>query len=342
LRTFDRIPTGFLNEEMEIRTNEQVPESRHFRLEEMSDRVYAAIHVDGGAAIGNAGIVDLGDRTLVYDSFFSPQAAEDLRVAAEGLFDRPIHAVINSHWHNDHIWGNQVFDADTDIVGSEETRRLYIATRGHGAYDQFMADAEANLEATVADMEATQDEGRRRQLKMWVDYHQAVVDLKPILRIRPPNLTFDKRMLFHGPQRSAELLNFENGHTESDTILWLPAERIAFMSDLLFIGHQPYLGGGDPDSLCQILDQVSALEPRLLLPGHGPVGTAGSLAVMAQYVRALDDLAAQLVEAGEPQEALAGLSVPEPFENWLLASFFPVNMLFLYERRQSRRSVFLI
>jgi cyclase len=319
-------------EGVEMKRHPLVPESKHFRIEQMADGVYAAIHIDGGAAISNAGIVDLGDHTVVYDSFMAPQAAEDLRVAAEALFDRPIDAVINSHWHYDHVWGNQAFSADTDIIGTEETRRLYIATKGHGGYDEFMTSAESKLESTKAELEKVQDERQRRQLKMWLDFYQALVDLKPMLQIRPPNLTFDERILLHGPDRSVELLTFENGHTESDVVLWLPQERIAFMSDLLFIGYQPYLGGGDPDSLCWILEQVSALEPRLLLSGHGPVGKADSLAVMAQYVRTLDGLARQMAEDGEPEEALAEVAVPEPFEDWLFASFFPGNMLFLYQR----------
>ena len=64
--------------------------TKHFRLERLVEGIYAAIHVDGGAAIGNAGIVDLGDRTLVYDTFFTPQAGEDLRAAAEALTGRPV------------------------------------------------------------------------------------------------------------------------------------------------------------------------------------------------------------------------------------------------------------
>jgi glyoxylase-like metal-dependent hydrolase (beta-lactamase superfamily II) len=142
-----------------MKSNRQLPDSKHFRLQQLADGVYAAIHIDGGAAIGNAGIVDLGDRTLIYDTFLTPQAAEDLRTAAEALTGRPIDAVINSHWHNDHIWGNQVFGANTEIISTEETRRLFIATRGHGAYDSFMADAEANLEATRAQFQATEEEG---------------------------------------------------------------------------------------------------------------------------------------------------------------------------------------
>jgi cyclase len=321
-----------LKEEMVTKTNPQLPDSKHFRLQQLADGVYAAIHIDGGAAIGNAGIIDLGDRTLVYDTFLTPQAAEDLRTAAEALTGRPIDAVIDSHWHNDHIWGNQVFGETTDIISTEETRRLFIATRGHGAYDEFMASAEANLEATQAAFEAERDEGQRRQLAMWVDYHQSVVALKPILQIRAPNFTFTQRMAFHGTDRSAELIAFAGGHTESDAVLFLPQEGIAFMSDLLFIGHQPYLGGGDPEALLHILEAVSDLAPKLLVPGHGPVGTPDSLNVMAQYVHTLDGLSRKMVEQGEAEEKIDEMPVPEPFDDWLFASFFPGNMHFLYQR----------
>jgi cyclase len=315
-----------------MKSNRQLPDSRHFRLEQLADGVYAAIHIDGGAAIGNAGIVDLGDRTLIYDAFIAPQAAEDLRTAAEALTGRPIDAVIDSHWHYDHIWGNQVFSASTDIISTEETRRLIIATRGHGAYDSFMADAEANLEATRAQFEATEEEGQRRQLALWIDYHQSVVEAKPILQIRAPNLTFAQRLAFHGTGRTAELIDFVGGHTESDAVLFLPQEGIAFMSDLLFIGYHPYLGGGDPDRLRHILEEVSDLAPKVLVPGHGPVGTADSLTQMGQYVDTLDGLARKMVEDGETEETIDAMAIPEPYDDWLFASFFPGNMHFLYQR----------
>jgi len=316
-----------------MKSNRQLPDSKHFRLQQLTDGVYAAIHIHGGAAIGNAGIVDLGDRTLIYDTFLTPQAAEDLRIAAEALTGRPIDAVLNSHWHNDHIWGNQVFGANTEIVSTEETRRLFIATRGHGAYDSFMANAETNLESTRAQFQATEEEGQRRQLALWIDYHQSVVEAKPILQVRAPNLTFAQRLAFHGTDRSAELIAFVGGHTESDAVLFLPQEEIAFMSDLLFIGHHPYLGGGDPERLLRILEAVSDLAPKLLVPGHGPVGMADSLTQMGQYVHTLDGLARTMVEDGEAEETVDAMAIPEPYDDWLFASFFPGNMHFLYQRR---------
>ncbi len=65
----------------------------------------------------------------MYDTFTSPQAAEDLRQAAEQLFSRPARIVINSHYHNDHIWGNQAFGQDVDIISTAKTRQL-ILTEG--------------------------------------------------------------------------------------------------------------------------------------------------------------------------------------------------------------------
>jgi len=318
-------------------TNRQLPDSKHFRLEPLAEGVYAAIHQSGGAALSNAGIVDLGDRTLVFDAFMAPQPAGDLRAVAEALTGRPVDTVIDSHWHYDHIWGNQAFGADTDILSTEETRRLILATKGHGAFDAFLANAEASLEAARAQFRAAQDERQRRQLALWSDYYQGLVETKPILRIRAPNVTFTGRMFFHGTKRSAELIDLVGGHTESDAVLFLPQEGIAFMSDLLFAGYQPYLGGGDPDAQVYALELASGLAPKLLVPGHGPVGTAGCLAQMEEYIRTLDGLARRMVEAGEAEDRIDAMAAPAPYDDWLFAAFFPVNMHFLYQRHLRRQ-----
>jgi cyclase len=285
-----------------MKTDKQIPASKHFRLAQLAEGVFAAIHTPGGAALSNAGIVDLGERTLIFDTFMSPQAAVDLHNAAEALTGRPVDMVIDSHWHYDHIWGNQVFSAGTRIISTEETRRLIIATRGHGAYDAFMENAEANLETNRRQFEVAEDERQRRQLALWVDYYQALVALKPILRVRPPNLTFNRRLAFHGTARSAELVDYAGGHTESDLALFLSREGI------------------------------SGRTPRLLVPGHGPVGKAESLLQMKKYVQTLEELAHKMVREGETEDMIEEMAIPGPYDDWLFASFFPGNMHYLYQR----------
>jgi glyoxylase-like metal-dependent hydrolase (beta-lactamase superfamily II) len=313
-------------------TNQQLPHSKHFRLQQLAEGVYAAIHRDGGGAICNAGIVDLGDRTLIFDAFVAPQPAADLRAAAEALTGRPVDTVINSHEHNDHIWGNQAFGAETDILSTEETRRLILATRGIEDFDSFMANVEATLEATLAQLQAATEDVRRRELALWCDEFRSIAGAKPILRVRAPNLTFAGRMALHGAARSAELMEFA-GHTASDVVLWLPQDGIAFMSDLLFVECHPYLGDGDPEAMLRALETVSALAPRLVVPGHGPVGTADNLVEIQQYVRTLDGLARQMAEAGEAEERIDTMPIPAPYADWLVASFFQANLHFLYQRQ---------
>lgn len=58
-------------------TGPTLPASPHFDLHEMAAGVWTAIaRRDGaGAALGNAGIGDLGDRALVFDTCWTLQAA---------------------------------------------------------------------------------------------------------------------------------------------------------------------------------------------------------------------------------------------------------------------------
>jgi glyoxylase-like metal-dependent hydrolase (beta-lactamase superfamily II) len=310
---------------------QRMPVSRHFRLEQLAEGVYAAIHRDGGWAICNAGIVDLGDRTLIFDTTYSPQAGADLRTAAETLFGRPVGIAINSHWHSDHIWGNQAFDRATEIVSSVATRRRISATRGDPDYDETLATAETRLASVRARYAAAEDEGQRREVAIWVDEWEATVALKDLLQVRVPDLAFTDRIAIHGSARNAELIDYA-GHTDSDAVLTLPDDGIAFMGDLLFVECHPYLGDGDPDGLRHALDEVSALVPSTVVPGHGAVGTADSLKAMRLYVDTLEELARQMVAHGEPEEVAAKVPIPAPFEAWTIKAFFAANLRFLLRR----------
>src|SRR5262245_38140420 len=107
---------------------EAMPTSPHFTLERLADGVFAAVAVPGTGSARNAGIIDLGGTTLIFDTFLTLRAARDLRAAAGQLTGHAAAYVINSHYNGDHIHGNQVFPEAT-IVATEGTREL-IATRG--------------------------------------------------------------------------------------------------------------------------------------------------------------------------------------------------------------------
>lgn len=260
--------------------------SRHFHLEQLADGIFAAINAEEGWAICNAGIIDLGDRTLVYDAFTSPQAASDLRQAAEKLTHRPVHTLINSHYHNDHIWGNQAFALEVDIISTDKTRQLII-TAGTAEVKEYSEFAPMRLQALEVQYRETNDDTVRQQLKPLIFDYQAIVNALPILQVRLPTMTFEKEMSFYGSRRVARLIAYENAHCGSDTILYLPDDGIVFAEDILFIDCHPYLAEGDPDVVQAILMEIKDLKPSILVPGHGPVGKIEHLDVLYGYIERL-------------------------------------------------------
>jgi cyclase len=100
--------------------------TEHFTLNPLANGVYACVHKPGGAAYSNAGIIDLGDRTLLVDAFDTLAAGRDLRQTAEVLFGRPVETILLTHAHSDHWIGASAFDASTTLLASETTRRVCL------------------------------------------------------------------------------------------------------------------------------------------------------------------------------------------------------------------------
>ena len=309
--------------------------SKHFELQQLAEGMFAAIAKDGGAAISNSGILDLGGQIVVFDTFLTPQAALDLRQTAEELFGRAPQIVVNSHYHNDHIWGNQAFAPEAQIVSSARTRKL-IATAGMEELQWYSTNSAQQLDSFQSRYKKTDDEQQRSQLAMWIGYYEGLVEALPHLSVRMPSITFKDRLEIHGLNHTAELTTFEGAHTESDTILYLPQEGIVFMSDLLFVGCNPYLADGDPLQLLKALKELSQLDAACFIPGHGPVGTSADLRLLIEYVEYCLETAQTLFNEGSaPEDRIADLKVAEKYSHWKLSQFFQANIRFLCQRLNS-------
>ena len=90
------------------------------RIEQLAAGVFASIAEEGDVAVGNAGFVDLGGETLVFDTHVSLTAGRALREAAEE--HAPTNTVVLSHWHGDHVYGAGAFDAH--VVATRRTSDL--------------------------------------------------------------------------------------------------------------------------------------------------------------------------------------------------------------------------
>ena len=90
-------------------------------------------------------------------------------------------------------------------------------------------------------------------------------------RARMPNATFRDRMTVHLGGKEIQVLHFGNAHTRGDSILFVPQDRIAYMSEVFFNEEFPNMGGGYGVSWIRVLDAVKALDADIFIPGHGPI-----------------------------------------------------------------------
>lgn len=308
----------------------RLPESKHFQIERLADGVYAAIASEQGYASCNAGVIDIGDRTIIFDTFLTPEAARDLLNATEQLTSNKITHIINSHEHNDHIRGNQVFGSDIDIISTVLTREA-IARNEPKSIKSEKKTILKEISDAQSKLDAEKDPKRRRELAFSICEMQGASRSYSELRTRLPNITFEHKLIIHGTKRTVELLPFA-GHTKSDVILYLPKEKIAFMSDLLFVNIHPYLASGSPEQWKQSLADVQALGVHVAVPGHGRVGKSTDLSAMLQYIQSLENIVVDMIKSGKPAEQASFEPIPSPFDTWLcFENFFVANLKFLYK-----------
>lgn len=308
-----------------------LPTSRHFQLEQVAAGVYAAISIDGTGSMSNAGIIDLGDATLIFDTFSTPQAAQDLRNAAEQLVGSPIAYVVNSHRHGDHYWGNQVFIDGAAIIATKTTRADMLK-HTDVSKEAFPLDIENDIREMEAKRAKEQDEDKRRSQANEIASRREILQALPTFEQTMPNLTFEQHLVFHGNKRTAELLTYGGGHTASDAFLNLPDDEILFMGDLLFVRTHPWMGDGNPEEWARILEQIEQLHFTVAVPGHGPLGARADLALHRRYITDIVALAEASLSSGVPLEEATQTKMPAPFETWSGAEVFDWNMQFLYGR----------
>jgi len=266
----------------------------------------------------------------VFDTGLTPHAARDLRAAAEVLTGRVPDYVVNSHYHNDHIRGNQIF-LEAVVLSTTRTLELIAAKE----YDELEADRKQAPERLASMKILTQSENLedRKTAAFWVPYWEGILASFPEVQLRLPELTFKNQLTFHGTARTAELIEVSGGHTESDCVLFLPQDKVLFCGDLLFVRGHPYLLDGDPEAWLSILEQLANLAADVHVPGHGPLGEREDLDKMRLYIHTLMQQVQETVAQGKTMEDAIKQHVPEPFTDWILAKpFYEANMRFLYSR----------
>jgi len=314
-------------------TKNALPQSENFTYHELADGVWAAIVITTGLAASNSGIVDLGDSTMIFDTTLSPATAKELRNLAESLTGRPVTYVLNSHWHQDHVFGNAVFSPKTEIYSTARTSEL-MAEKIPNIMAKFKKQWPDNLKEWTEKAKMAQDEAERLDYEDGVRFAQLIIATLSQLELRLPDHTFTDHVKFKGSKRTVEFITFGDGHTDSDAFLYLPAEKIIFTGDLLVVKNHPDLTSGHPREWLNILARIKTLNPAHLVPGHGELATVDDIAAKERYINKLIQMAEQNFHEGGTAESAAALPRPALTEGLDNEDAFERNMKFLHEEIQ--------
>ena len=245
-------------------------EGAAFEFHPIKDDIYLAVETGNLAIWCNAVVIVNDNDVLLVESHVSPAAAWALLRELKQITDKPVRHVVNTHFHFDHLHGNQIYGGDVEIIGHEFTRRMVLAgssNRGR-TYDYFVGDMPGQVEELEAELAAAEDPDRMAEIEQELSIlRNARLALDAVVPT-PPNLTLTDRMTLYRGGREIQLMFLGRGHTGGDVVVYLPAEKVLATGDLLTAGL-PWMGDAYPQEWAETLEHFKSLDVDVMLPAHG-------------------------------------------------------------------------
>ncbi|MBJ18025.1 MAG: MBL fold metallo-hydrolase [bacterium] len=282
------------------------------RLEDLGGGIYAYMQPDGSWGLSNAGLISDAEESLLVDTLYDlPLTRRMLDAMSEATpAARRIDTVVNTHANGDHCYGNQLV-SDARIITSNATAEQWDEVR-----PEVMA---AMLKG--ADQMGAAGEFLKRSFGAF-----EFGGLEPT----PPNQTFDDHLDLRVGDRDVELIEVGPAHTRGDVIIHVPSTRTIFTGDILFIDGTPIMWEGPVANWIDACEKIVALDPEVVVPGHGPLtDTRGALTVR-DYLVYIRDEARKRFDAGlSAREAALDIRLGD-YSAWLDSERIAVNIVTLY------------
>ncbi|HEX8139823.1 MAG TPA: MBL fold metallo-hydrolase [Pyrinomonadaceae bacterium] len=252
-----------------------------YEMVKIADGVYTSFQANPYAVPveGNSTIIINERDVVVVDSNATPASARATLAEIRKLTDKPVRYVINSHWHDDHIFGNQVYMEafpGVEFISHKNTREDFITQGG----PKSLKDDQANLPKTIQDAEARLAAGKRRDGQPMTEQDRAftadqIKQLKEFLpelaavRPLPPTLTIESGLTLHRGERVIQILYLGKGNTRGDLVVYLPQEKVLMTGDLV-VNPVPFSFGSYLGEWIQTLRKLRDFPAETIIPGHGP------------------------------------------------------------------------
>ena len=254
--------------------------------------VYAAKAQDS-----NVNFILTREGVVMIDTGQTPADSHAAMGVLKKLTPQPVRFIIHTEPHDDHTVGDFVFSPPAVVI--------------------------AHAGATESMRKASTAE---RNQKMAAEYPEMREILKGYRRVLP-HIEYQNKMTLNLGERTFELIYLKNVHSEADTAIWLPKERVIWATAAVGVKRFPNirLFLTIPDILASI-KLMRALNPEVVIAGHGAPGTTKIFDEMERYYGLLLERVGRMAREGKTLEAIkAELKMPE-FDDWTGKERFPNNI----------------
>jgi cyclase len=222
----------------------------------------------------NTGVITSGGRLTIVDAAI-PEGAAAAYAAIRRQTELPAVRVIDTHYHLDHTYGN-----------------AYWSDRG------AQPIAYAGLRSELVKSEPELFGGGRG---LWQKMAAALPQLRSS---RPLSPSYVKSgTTFESGSDAITIIHPGIGHTHADAVVWVPGKRALFTGDLVVNGPYNAVADSTIGSWIRVLDDLRALQPRIVVPGHGRAGGPELIVAQQHYFRKVTQEIDRAVESGRAVDA---------------------------------------
>jgi glyoxylase-like metal-dependent hydrolase (beta-lactamase superfamily II) len=288
-----------------------------FIAHEITPRVHLLAMPDNwyAALAGNVVLIEQSDGFVVVDSGGNAGNGRAVVRYAKSLADKPIKAVMITHWHGDHPQGVSAIRDAYPNVRIIATRGTEAGILGPGSYD-IGYRPDARFDRATANLAEANKEGykklledpstapdRKERIKLALGQFDKMTSDFVGSYLVPPTETFEHELVINDREVPVRMLFLGRANTDGDAIAWLPRQKIVATGDVV-VSPYPFGFGSYPGEWIATLGKLKALGFKTLIPGHGaPMSDA---AYLDKLIAAITDLRAQVAPL-----AKAGVSLED-------------------------------
>jgi cyclase len=245
----------------------------------------------------NAGIILTSEGVVLVDSGHNPTDSRAVMEAVKKLTPLPVRFLIDTEVHGDHTTGHYVFSPPAVIINH--------AGAGEAMRKGFVPERMANLIRQSPEM----------------------AEAAKGYRMIPPQLEYNSKLTIHLGGKTIEVHYLKNVHSEADSAVWLPEDRVLFSASVAVPNQinilRPFVT--IPDML-NAMKMLRGLNPEIVVPGHGTPGTTKIFDDEERYYALLLERVGAMVRAGKTLDQIkAELKMPE-YAAWTAQERMPTNI----------------